>query len=204
MADFLSKLAGRTLGTQPSPRPVIATMFAAGPSVAGDFMSETVPHESPADDSLSSLTSRSARQEQPGLATRPEGPGAVAPGRREFVGHPLSGLTAQQSAVTDHQQVGPGSITPHGAADFSPIKESPALPGTRASIAEKQPGARLYGSHREPRQTSEPAPVIKVSIGRVDVRAVTQAPSTTPQKPPSARPQPSLEEYLHARNRGKR
>jgi hypothetical protein len=225
MADFLAKLAGRTLSTEPSPRPVIAPMFAAGPMMAGESMSETIPQDGPADDSLSSLMPRSARPGQPGLTTRPEGPDDVAPGRREFIALRLSGLAGRQPAVANqqsgpglvprkaageetrdiaNQQIEPGSVAPRTQVEFSPVKELPSLIGTPTSISPDQPGARLDNARREPQQASAPAPVIKVSIGRIDVRAVTPPASTTPQKASPARTQPSLEEYLQARNRGKR
>jgi hypothetical protein len=51
-----------------------------------------------------------------------------------------------------------------------------------------------------PLPTSEPAPVINVTIGRIEVRAST--PTTPPRKQPSAKPLMSLDEYLQRRMRG--
>lgn len=51
-----------------------------------------------------------------------------------------------------------------------------------------------------PLPTSEPAPVINVTIGRIEVRATT--PTTPPRKQPSAKPLMSLDEYLRRRTRG--
>ena len=51
---------------------------------------------------------------------------------------------------------------------------------------------------------AETAPTIRISIGRVEVRAVHNTSSPLPQARPVGRtPQPSLESYLQARNRGK-
>ena len=47
---------------------------------------------------------------------------------------------------------------------------------------------------------SEPAPVINVTIGRIEVRATT--PSTSGRKQPSVKPLMSLDEYLQRRTRG--
>ncbi|MEP7343058.1 MAG: hypothetical protein ABI977_35350 [Acidobacteriota bacterium] len=47
------------------------------------------------------------------------------------------------------------------------------------------------------------APVIRVTIGRIDVRAVTQAPPPARRATPPA-PKLSLEDYLRSRNGGKR
>ncbi len=58
--------------------------------------------------------------------------------------------------------------------------------------------------------TARPAaePVIRVTIGRVEVRAVTEAaaPAVGPQQPAAARraAEPSLEEYLERRARRER
>lgn len=46
---------------------------------------------------------------------------------------------------------------------------------------------------------SEPAPVINVTIGRIEVRATTPA---TPRRQPAAKPLMSLDEYLQRRTRG--
>jgi hypothetical protein len=215
MADFLAKLAGRTLGTEPLPRPVIAPMFAPGPMMAGEYLPEAAPQETLAGDRLSSLMPLSARLEQLELATRPERRVDVGPGTREFIAQRMSRLDAHQPGSHTivsrgeqppiaNQQPGPGSITPRIQTDFSPLKESITLISPRTSIQEERLGARLVNSRRESHPASAPAPIIKVSIGRIDVRAVTSTASMATQKAPPSRPQPSLEEYLQARNRGKR
>jgi hypothetical protein len=48
--------------------------------------------------------------------------------------------------------------------------------------------------------TSEPSPVVNVTIGRIEVRAI--APATPSRKQPSAKPLMSLDEYLQRRTRG--
>jgi len=48
--------------------------------------------------------------------------------------------------------------------------------------------------------TAEPAPVINVTIGRIEVRATT--PATSARKQPAAKPTMSLDEYLQRRTRG--
>jgi hypothetical protein len=51
-------------------------------------------------------------------------------------------------------------------------------------------------------QRLEPTPTIKITIGRVDVRAVT-APSAAPRPSSERRPQLSLDDYLHQRSGGR-
>jgi hypothetical protein len=54
--------------------------------------------------------------------------------------------------------------------------------------------------------TSAPSerPVVHVSIGRIEVRAVTPPVQPTPQRPPAPTAAPALEAYLRARNGGSR
>jgi len=52
-------------------------------------------------------------------------------------------------------------------------------------------------SHANEAKNDDHAPIIRVTIGRVDVRAVTQAPPARRATPPA--PKLSLEEYLRSR-----
>ncbi|WP_143097370.1 hypothetical protein [Myxococcus fulvus] len=86
----------------------------------------------------------------------------------------------------------------------SPVRQARAL----AAALESDEGDRARGGH-EPRaappavtQTPE-APVINVTIGRIEVRAVAPAapPRSVPARPSAS---PSLEDYLARRNGGGR
>ena len=226
MADFLAKLAGRTLGTEPSPRPVIAPMFAAGPMMAGEYLPEAVLQEPPAGNGLSSLMPPTARLEQVGRTTRPEPsiePAAghersahVKPSIREDAAQRVTETGMHRSEedasssykvqqMTASQQPGERSITPRIQSDFAPLKEpTNSIRPQAAILQQEQPGAPPVNFRREAHQVSAPASIIKVSIGRIEVRAVTPPAQTAMQKASSTRPQPSLDEYLQARNRGKR
>jgi hypothetical protein len=67
------------------------------------------------------------------------------------------------------------------------------------------PVAEPTAPMRDEPMTTPPASVIRVSIGRIEVRAIMSAPSAAP-RPKASRPSPglSLEEYLKQRQRGQR
>ncbi len=81
------------------------------------------------------------------------------------------------------------------------LEKPPVLsidPGRRGE--DGKPAAERYGQSAEEAQ----APTVHISIGRIEVRAVTQpAPQPAP-KPVRRQPRLSLEDYLRQRNEGKR
>jgi hypothetical protein len=50
----------------------------------------------------------------------------------------------------------------------------------------------------------QPAPQIHVSIGRIEVRAVTPPPTAAPQPKPAPTPRMSLDDYLRSQNGDRR
>ncbi|MBE7169316.1 MAG: hypothetical protein INR73_01935 [Williamsia sp.] len=75
-------------------------------------------------------------------------------------------------------------VLPHPASQTN--REWPLLQGFRQTASQQLP-------------SSQP-PAIKVTIGRIDVRAVIQQPAQPTQRKPAAKPALSLEEYLKQRN----
>jgi hypothetical protein len=86
----------------------------------------------------------------------------------------------------------PPERTPHRGSDSPPPPQRPAL--ARVSAASLQPAVVR---REEVRETS---PVIQVTIGRIEVRAVVST-SPPPPAPVPRRPTTSLEDYLRTRDR---
>ena len=100
----------------------------------------------------------------------------------------------------DHQQ-SPGCAESTTAAES--LEQTPSDAGISSRlISAARPSAFEAAQDRV---ISRESPTIRVTIGRVEVRAVMQQPSPPPQvKRPSHRPALSLEEYLKQRSAGKR
>lgn len=88
-----------------------------------------------------------------------------------------------------------GAPTPRTAPRIVEPRVSPA-----STVSEAQPQASTaYDARRE-----DAAPTIRVTIGRVDVRAVAPSPQERRRAPESPRPALTLEDYLRRRGGGSR
>lgn len=74
-----------------------------------------------------------------------------------------------------------------------------------ASLKQKQAAASIANRDTDGREVLSTLPNIKVTIGRIDVRAVKQeTPSPLQRRKTSSKPKLSLDDYLKQRNRGQR
>ena len=207
MSDFFTRLAERTLGVQPVARPDFAPLVAAAP--------EKEDAGAP----------NAAAREEIGLRPpfeRPDDPFGAERAQLERRG---------EAANEERQTSGPADLT--APADGSPRPPSPASfaaeeisrADDRAAKVVKNPAATevasLFARHEPviappaPQRDGESesrgferftavSPAIHVSIGRVEVRAVT-APAPRPSVPERrAAARLSLEQYLRERNEGRR
>ncbi len=134
----------------------------------------------------------SYRAARPAAAARSAAAGPPEPARSPARAHPATEDPAGAPAVADAQDAaGPTDVT------GSPPTGLLALAGTVDSVPTD--AARRPAHIRD----TTPAPVVNVTIGRVEVR---QPPAPPPPPPPPARspgPRPlSLDEYLERRNSG--
>jgi hypothetical protein len=140
----------------------------------------------------------------------PERPRPDAPARRETAaaerGHGPEGSSRQPDARGEGRSgPAPGERTgPAGAARATasaPGRTAPTAPGTTdaATLREAVPLAALRRAEAE-----AAAPTIRVTIGRLEVRAATTpAPPPARRSAPLAAPGMSLEEYLRRREGGR-
>lgn len=93
---------------------------------------------------------------------------------------------------------------PSAAPDLAERTPEPRTPIPGAPLASTDDRARATPPAAIPhRRETKEAPMIRVSIGRVEVRAITTEPA---QRPPEERPEPalSLDEYLRQQSGGSR
>lgn len=230
MADFLTRLIERSRDSAPREQrvqPLIAPLYAAGPTSArpDNAMEETLiiqteyrPHSVPfiTESTLAhrpaeniSIAPSSQRGESPeinpaqataektqpprqnqttGIEPLPPTPKSTLPPAQLVKARPGLTAPADQSRRANQE---PLVIRPRVAR----ADESGSRDGVTTNGAANQTANRATGD--------QAAPVIRVTIGRIDVRAVTQAAPPARRATPPA-PKLSLEDYLRARNGGKR
>jgi hypothetical protein len=89
----------------------------------------------------------------------------------------------------------PPAATEHTSSPPLEPRVQPAVPEAEGPSPER--------SSADGRDAAEAAPVIRVTIGRIDVRAVAEVPPPSSARRPAA-PRLSLDEYLRERARGER
>jgi hypothetical protein len=216
MSDFLTRLAGRALATVPVAQPLIPARFTPAPEPSGfsevhDFREERIEsaRREPIEDTVAADQPPERTPRRDTLPnTRESAVHAAPPGER--------GETAQSSTrslepartapklvnvrVPDsvpHREAVRTSTLDRAREPARTIPESSAVPAA-AGISDRSPRAVPQTAPRPP------APIIRVTIGRVDVRAEFPAPAAPAVKRRPEAQSLSLDDYLKLRNEGKR
>jgi hypothetical protein len=197
MSHFLSRLVERARGTAPWVEPIVAPRFAPADSLGADAPPEI------ATEIVSPVVSAAAEpNEPPSPSAKPNGADDTKVG---IVAEPL--LVPQvhervQSLVVRQTHTQPD------AAEHAPERTvaSDHSEKRRTFRANREAARAFVQPHRAdqfPHELGDEAPIVRVTIGRIEVRAVhPTAPAPKPAKP--APPRLSLEDYLHERKRGLR
>jgi len=213
MTDFLGRLAQRTLWPHAEVTPDIAPVFSSvrDPEHGEGASTSHLGQEMPEVDQRPSEPS-SALNPHDGSATPIEGAVRPAPS----VTRPVVDSTLVERVAPAEQRPIPAGAPDSRAAstpDFiAPVPDAMLEPRPNQSsrapwqneTARIQPSARHEAGSRfdaEPRVASHERPTIKISIGRIDVRAMTSPVAPPPQRSPESRNQlRSLDSYLDERN----
>jgi hypothetical protein len=141
------------------------------------------------------------------LSDRPPG-GDVGIGparhRRGVDAKPMPSVEAQRRHVGEGSEAEEEAAAPPKAHLGRPVPMAVGhRPQLTPSPASSAPAP--VDRHEEPQTPTPDAPIIRVTIGRIEVRAIMPPAPAPPRQPPS-RPAPrlSLEEYLHQRREGRR
>ena len=205
MTHFLSRLVDRARGTAARVEPLIRSRFA--PAGAREQTSEVdVPRSTGADDKTAAAAPREARVRSGGeSAVRPATASDADDARLEEIP-----LLVPQHSVPGRDSDGPPDVVPRTHAGDPPAARTAAVAsrkaaraiGTARTAQAKPHGAASLnisngGEH-------DRAPVVRVTIGRIDVRAAP-APASPQRKPATgSKPALPLDAYLKARKEGAR
>ena len=224
MADFLSKLAARAIGAAPLAQPVIAAAFATAQLAEAQPISTELPEISSDDvEPEPELPVRVAEAQ----AAHPRKPSEPQHGPPLAKSIPVQ---ADVSAETSEAEIpaAPLSFPPQlsGAPQGRRTTVAAAPGGSRRTAARKHgqhismgdapsippPAQRALTPEvaqvpaipREQGGAHEAASPIRISIGRVEVRAVLPPNSAPPRAPERQKGILTLEEYTRQRSRGER
>lgn len=222
MSDFLGRMAGRALGTLPLSQPLIPSTFAPDAGALQPVVDEIAarPETSPAPPIRITPPPNPARLPEP-----PESAAQIPMPEQAIPAQPVvAGRREMSPTVPFHEQTREDAPASLASGPPAPLRQPPESPQVRLTAPPEphetlplpqQPSraatAAASSPHLEPpRQVAvAPAesapPVIRVTIGRIDVRAEFP-PAAAPRSAPARRPAPalSLDDYLKQRIEGKR
>jgi hypothetical protein len=231
MSDFLTRLAGRALGTAPVAQPSIPSTFTPtaepdGISAVSEFSEAEARNERGERIPDALVDSPQARMQSPSTLPNTRGP-SVRPDP------PIDSRESRTVKASHVEHLEPDSPEPIraradlavGAAPIPAPKSRPvdSIPRLEAAHIAASPAheisrtipesrgvplARNYSDRAArpiaPISSRPPAPIIRVTIGRVDVRAEFPAQAAPTARRRAEAPSLTLDDYLKLRNEGKR
>jgi hypothetical protein len=205
MADFLSRLAERSLGRAALARPVIAPLFATGPELAAGA---DAPENEAFDAAGAGLPTAPDRDP---TSLRPVRPAPLGP---EPVGRVPETRTVRPAAARSEEpparpsprveEARAGEMRPGAVDDPGPRRTPTAVrtvPTPRALLSDGEPARPRRHVASLPSETEPPAPIVRISIGRIEVRAVASPPVAARPAPARTEDRLSLDEYLKGEKR---
>jgi hypothetical protein len=184
MSEFLSNLITRSFTDEPVIQPRVPSLFEPA---AIEFLDEPQPFTPATDAATESFESSKMLPPVSRSAPTKQSSGPVGARKRRLEKN--SKVIVPVDSSRDE-----GKDADHNRHIFEASSESGPI---------QSQGRKVFSRVEKPSSTSPP--IVRVSIGRIEVRAV-QSPAATPKpaKPPKPPPEPklSLQEYLYKRERG--
>jgi hypothetical protein len=200
MSHFLARLVERARGTALRVEPVVASRFAPTPIVEGASEVEALP---PGREQQPTIARQALSAEKPGAKRvwEWEKP-SVLPENSAAHREPEKLLVPMAEHSTMLVKPGANRAEPLGkngkALVPAPVAKRPR------SAAPVPTTSRYFEDHPlRPNETSEEPPIVRVTIGRIDVRATPLA-APSRKSPTRSEPKLTLEAYLKSRKEGAR
>jgi len=208
MRHFLARLVDRAQGTAPRVEPLIAPQFARMSSL--DFISakEAEPPVCPASEEVKVATER----QQPIVSAPEQLRAPPPPPPRSIVETEVRSeellvprFVAREPAARV-QAIRPGdNVAPPKRTSPQPAKAANSRLAIRQAARALRSDATPRSDHFPDAPETEPeVPKVHVTIGRIEVRALQQAPAPPPKTRPASPPSLTLEAYLASREKGAR
>ena len=211
MTHFLARLVDRARGSVPRVEPIVAPRFAPAP--VAEFPSE---YEAPQETKATNGTREAfVREEEPATdrpRLRKEKPASKETEEREETVEAAPQTLLVPLERTDGDGVLPRPHQTHGSesirSDVLPHVRSAAVPTIVRRVGHPGRSANLRSTDRlsvSPNEsTANELPIVRVTIGRIEVRA-EPAPAPAPRKVSSrSEPKLTLDAYLKSRKEGAR
>ena len=226
MTHFLGRLVERARGTAPRVEPIIAPRFA--PALVAEIASEI---EMPAASQEKEGAPRNGAPVDEVVRQKIDSPSPAETGREEIDAPKPERLLVPQEIVVSHpassivRRIVPADVAvppmTNGATSGQSVTEAPATrpgsapPATRgrvvAGIADPARAGRVVAGGVDPARSaifpneskSDP-PIVRVTIGRIEVRAASAPPAAPRKSAPRSEPKLTLDAYLKARKEGAR
>ena len=217
MSHFLARLVERARGTAPRVEPIVAPRFAPTPivEIASEVEAPTLersdqqptveekssPHavlqqEAPAEKADPKILPKSKKSPLPSaiVAPEPEPEKLLVPPKMVASDSPVV-VSRPQTRDRPALLLKNGAVNKESGAPPSAKRPRPATPLTATS-------RNLERELMTPNESEQP-PIVRITIGRIDVRAT---PPAVPSRKPSARSEPklTLDAYLKSRREGTR
>jgi hypothetical protein len=218
MSHYLARLVERTLGTARRVEPIIAPLFAAAPlsEISQEPLAPTRPTSPEVQPATAATSSRPATPEFPPVtAATPSPPSLV---RQKTNSAAIFKLAQQNSIelipeallVLPKQSPAPAVGQQEPAAVIAALPKRSALPAQprrRPFVRQsKHEPPSLVSAHflAPPNESTSQPPIVRVTIGRIDVRAAPAPAAPTRKTAPLNGPKLTLDAYLKARKEGAR
>jgi hypothetical protein len=223
MSDYFTRLAARALGTTEVARPR-RSIFEPRRDAPGPLALEPegvrgrdeAPGESPGESPMRAAEPAPPRTQAVQVPRRRQGETPAPPAEGTRLPAIASRRASERSRPRPQPVPAPEAAAPRPAARMPRVPERPAeLEAARPDAADRRPSARVLAHERaEPpplpppllaaRPPPRPAlpvkqassPTVRVTIGRVDVRAVAAERQPKPRRKERPAPRISLDEYL--------
>jgi hypothetical protein len=214
MTHFLARLVDRARGTAPRVEPLIAPRFAASESLGTELLPETsiemearpvVPMPAPPNPDRQE-TARPQEERKSSTASTNDHENEERPATELEVEPLLVPPIAQpqQSSVARQKEESGGVL------ESSHLSINQGVPVVtrqkqRTRLTRSTRGAvPAIGELRLPNDSDGQAPIVRVTIGRIDVRAAPTPAPPARKSPPQSGPTLTLDAYLQQRKEGKR
>jgi hypothetical protein len=203
MSDFLSRLAGRALGVEPVVQPVIPAMAAPASREEtfkeGEGFPEAV-HDSPVIERAADPRAVGLNRSEPAPSQTPASPHQHIRERETVSATDVRATRMADQPLHEPRVSEPLADTPDEADGLD--RTIPAATNSYLQPSAIAPHA-LIADRRE--VASSAPPIVRVTIGRIEVRA--ELPSPKDRTPAAPRPKNSaisLDDYLKKRTEGRR